>query len=282
MKVGVVGMGLIGGSMAKAIHKKTEHTVIGWDASETVRLSAKLLEAADEFMVDGNPKDCDLVLIALYPQATVDYVRQHAKDFKKGAMVVDCAGVKRLVCQNVQEIAAENGFIFIGAHPMAGIERSGFNFSSEKIFEGATMILTPFQGTDIADVDRLSQFFKSIGFARMQVATDAEHDQMIAYTSQLAHVVSSAYIKSELSPNFKGFSAGSFHDMTRVAKLNETMWTELFLVNKDYLADEIDGLVERLQAYSKVIRNGDGDTLKAMLKDGKEKRLAVDVVKEFE
>ena len=258
MKVGVVGMGLIGGSMAKAIHKKTEHTVIGWDASETVRLSAKLLDAADEFMVDGNPKDCDLVLIALYPQATVDYVRQHAKDFKKGAMVVDCA------------------------HPMAGIERSGFNFSSEKIFEGATMILTPFQGTDIADVDRLSQFFKSIGFARMQVATDAEHDQMIAYTSQLAHVVSSAYIKSELSPRFKGFSAGSFHDMTRVAKLNETMWTELFLVNKDYLADEIDGLVERLQAYSKVIRSGDGDTLKAMLKDGKEKRLAVDVVKEFE
>ena len=165
---------------------------------------------------------------------------------------------------------------------MAGIERSGFNFSSEKIFEGATMILTPFQGTDIADVDRLSQFFKSIGFARMQVATDVEHDQMIAYTSQLAHVVSSAYIKSELSPKFKGFSAGSFHDMTRVAKLNETMWTELFLVNKDYLADEIDGLVERLQAYSKVIRSGDGDTLKAMLKDGKEKRLAVDVVKEFE
>ena len=120
--------------------------------------------------------------------------------------------MKRLVCQNVQEIAAENGFIFIGAHPMAGIERSGFNFSSEKIFEGATMILTPFQGTDIADVDRLSQFFKSIGFARMQVATDVEHDQMIAYTSQLAHVVSSAYIKSELSPKFKGFSAGSFHD----------------------------------------------------------------------
>ena len=233
-------------------------------------------------MVDGNPKDCDLVLIALYPQATVDYVRQHAKDFKKGAMVVDCAGVKRLVCQNVQDIAAENGFIFIGAHPMAGIERSGFNFSSEKIFEGATMILTPFQGTEIADVDKISQFFKSIGFARMQIATDAEHDQMIAYTSQLAHVVSSAYIKSELSPNFKGFSAGSFHDMTRVAKLNETMWTELFLVNKDYLADEIDGLVERLQAYSKVIRSGDGDTLKAMLKDGKEKRLAVDVVKEFE
>lgn len=282
MKVGVVGLGLIGGSMAKAIHKKTEHTVVGWDMSETVRLSAKLLEAADEFMMNGNPKDCDLVLIALYPQATVDYVLQHAKDFKKGAMVVDCAGIKRLVCRSVQQAAEENGFLFVGAHPMAGIERSGFNFSSEKIFEGATMILTPYQGANIADVNEVCKFFKSIGFSRMQIATDAEHDQMIAYTSQLAHVVSSAYIKSELSPKFKGFSAGSFHDMTRVAKLNETMWTELFLENKDYLADEIDGLVERLQAYSKVIREGNAEVLKAMLKDGKEKRLAVDVVKEFD
>lgn len=134
MKVGVVGLGLIGGSMAKAIQKKTEHTVVGWDASKTVRLSAKLLETADEFMADGNPKDCDLVLIALYPQATVDYVTQHAKEFKKGAMVVDCSGIKRLVCQSVQDVAKENGFLFIGGHPMAGIERSGFNYSSEKIF----------------------------------------------------------------------------------------------------------------------------------------------------
>ena len=282
MKVGVVGLGLIGGSMAKAIQKKTEHTVVGWDASKTVRLSAKLLETADEFMADGNPKDCDLVLIALYPQATVDYVTQHAKEFKKGAMVVDCSGIKRLVCQSVQDVAKENGFLFIGGHPMAGIERSGFNYSSEKIFEGATMILTSYTGTNIADVNRLSLFFKSIGFARMQIATDAEHDQMIAYTSQLAHVVSSAYIKSELSPKYKGFSAGSFHDMTRVAKLNETMWTELFLENRDYLADEIDGLIARLQDYSKVIRAGDAEKLKAMLKDGKEKRLAVEVVKEFD
>lgn len=282
MKVGVVGLGLIGGSMAKAIHKKTEHTVVGWDASETVRLSAKLLEVADEFMIEGNPKDCDIVLIALYPHDTVAYIQDHAADFKKGAIVADCTGIKRIVCQNVQTIAEQNDFLFIGAHPMAGIERSGFNYSNEKIFEGATMILTPYTGTEIARVNELVTFFKSIGFARMQITTDVEHDKMIAYTSQLAHVVSSAYIKSELSPKFKGFSAGSFHDMTRVAKLNETMWTELFLENADFLADEIDDLVERLQAYSKVIRSKDADTLKAMLREGKEKRLAVDAVKEFD
>lgn len=282
MKVGVVGLGLIGGSMAKAVKKKTDHEVIGWDTSGTIRYSALLMEAVDGFMEEGSPQDCDLVLIALYPQHTVDYIKEHAKEFKKGAVVVDCAGVKRVVCEAVQQVAAENGFSFVGAHPMAGVERSGFTYSTADMFNGATMIVTPYTGTDIGMMNALSLFFKRLGFARLQVATDAEHDQMIAYTSQLAHVVSSAYIKSELSPKFKGFSAGSFHDMTRVAKLNEVMWTELFLDNRDFLADEIDGLIERLQAYSSVIRAGNAEELQKLLKDGKEKRLAVDEVKEFD
>lgn len=282
MKVGVVGLGLIGGSMAKAVKKKTDHEVIGWDISQTIRYSALLMEAVDSFMEEGSPKDCDLVLIALYPQMTVDYIKEHAKEFKKGAVVVDCTGVKRVVCRQVQDVAKENGFDFVGAHPMAGVERSGFTYSSENMFNGATMIVTPYTGTDIGMMNALSMFFKKLGFARLQVATDKEHDQMIAYTSQLAHVVSSAYIKSELSPNFKGFSAGSFHDMTRVAKLNETMWTELFLDNKDFLAEEVDGLIERLQAYSCAIKAGDAEELKRLLKEGKERRLAVDEIKEFE
>lgn len=282
MKVGVVGLGLIGGSMAKAVKKKTDHEVIGWDISQTIRYSALLMEAVDVFMEEGSPKDCDLVLIALYPQMTVDYIKEHCREFKKDAVVVDCSGVKRVVCRQVQATAQENGFHFVGAHPMAGVERSGFTYSSEDMFNGATMIVTPYTGTDIGMMNALSLFFKKLGFARLQVATDEEHDQMIAYTSQLAHVVSSAYIKSELSPNFRGFSAGSFHDMTRVAKLNETMWTELFLENKDFLAEEIDGLVERLQAYSRVIKAGDAEELERLLKDGKEKRLAVDEIKEFD
>lgn len=282
MKIGVVGLGLIGGSLAKAIKQKTNHEVIGWDNAEYVRLGAVMAEAVDGCMENGNPKDCDVVLLALYPQATVDYVTQYAEVFKKGALVADCAGVKRLVCEGVQELAKQHGFVFVGAHPMAGIERSGFTYSKGELFEGATMILTPYSGTDIKDVNALSDLFKSMGFGRMQVTTPKEHDKMIAYTSQLAHVVSSAYIKSELSPKFKGFSAGSFHDMTRVAKLNETMWTELFLENKDYLAEEIDGLIARLQAYSDVIHKGDATKLKEMLRDGKQKRLAVDEVKEFD
>ncbi len=282
MKVGVVGLGLIGGSMAKAVKKKTEHEVIGWDISETIRYSAILMEAVHGFMEEGNPKDCDIVLIALYPQMTVDYIKEHAKDFKKGAVVVDCAGIKRAVCRQVQSVAEENGFSFVGAHPMAGVERSGFTYSTADMFNGATLIVTPYTGTDIGMMNALSMFFKKLGFAKLKVATDAEHDQMIAYTSQLAHVVSSAYVKGALSSNFKDFSGGSFRDMTRVARLNETMWTELFLANGDNLANEIDGLIERMQAYSKAIRAEDADTLCQLLKEGREKCIAIDEDKEFD
>ncbi len=282
MKIGVVGLGLIGGSLAKAIKQKTNHEVIGWDNTEQVRLAAIMAQAVDTCMENGNPKDCDVVLLALYPQATIDYVTQYAAVFKKNALVADCAGVKRLVCDGVQEIAKQHDFVFVGAHPMAGIERSGFTYSKADLFDGTTMILTPYTGTDIKDVNTLSMLCKSIGFGRMQVTTPQEHDQMIAYTSQLAHVVSSAYIKSELSPKFRGFSAGSFHDMTRVAKLNETMWTELFLENKDYLAEEIDTLIARLQAYSDAIHKGNAQQLKALLQDGKQKRLAIEENKAFD
>ena len=282
MKVGVVGLGLIGGSMAKAVKKKTEHEVIGWDISETIRYSAILMEAVHGFMEEGNPKDCDIVLIALYPQMTVDYIKEHAKDFKKGAVVVDCAGIKRAVCRQVQSVAEETGFSFVGAHPMAGVERSGFTYSTADMFNGATLIATPYTGTDIGMMNALSMFFKKLGFAKLKIATDAEHDQMIAYTSQLAHVVSSAYVKGVLSSNFKDFSGGSFQDMTRVARLNENMWTELFLANGDNLANEIDGLIERMQAYSKAIRAEDADTLRQLLKEGREKCIAIDEDKEFD
>ncbi len=280
MKIGVVGLGLIGGSFAKAIKEYTDHEVVGWDASELTRANATLLNAVDTFMEEGNPEDCDMVFIALYPSYTIQYIKEQGAKFKKGAMVVDCAGVKQEICEQVEQVALSNGFVFCGGHPMAGIERSGFTYSKADLFQGASMILTPYAGTDIGKMNDLSLFLKSIGFGKMQVSTPAEHDQMIAYTSQLAHVVSSAYVRSELSSKFNGFSAGSFKDMTRVAKLNEKMWTELFLDNGDFLADEIDGLVERLQEYSKAIRSGDSDTLMEILREGKEIRMSIDVSKE--
>lgn len=280
MKIGVVGLGLIGGSFAKAIKRYTEHTVIGWDASEVIRANATLLNAVDSFMIDGNPYDCDMVFIALYPSITISYIKEHQKNFKHTALVVDCAGVKQEICSQVEEIAVENGFVFCGGHPMAGIERSGFTYSTAELFQGASMILTPYAGTDIGQMNDLSIFLKQLGFDRMQVSTPEEHDEMIAYTSQLAHVVSSAYVRSKLSGKFSGFSAGSFKDMTRVAKLNEKMWTELFMDNQEFLADEIEELASRLLEYSKAIRENDSDTLMRILKEGKEIRMAIDESKE--
>ncbi len=282
MKVGVVGLGLIGGSMAKAIKRYTKHEVIGWDTSEVVRANAKLLEVVDRLMIGGNPGECDIVFIAVYPKMTIQYVKEHASEFKRNALVVDCAGIKREICQAVRPIAEESQFIFCGGHPMAGIERSGFVYSKQDLFQGASMILTPYANMDTSKIDELSVFLKEIGFRRIQVSTPEEHDEMIAYTSQLAHVVSSAYVRSPLSYKFLGFSAGSFKDMTRVAKLNEVMWTELFLENGEYLANEIEELAERLLEYSKAIREDDRETLMTILKEGKDIRLTIDESREFD
>ena len=195
---------------------------------------------------------------------------------------MDCAGVKRMVCEQVQAVAEENGFNFVGAHPMAGVERSGFTYSTAEMFEGKTLIVTPYKGTDLGMMNALSMFFKKLGFAKLKVTSTEEHDQMIAYTSQLAHVVSSAYVKGVLSHNFKDFSGGSFQDMTRVARLNENMWTELFLANGDNLADEVDGLIARMQMYSKAIRAKDAEGLRQLLKEGREKCIEIDEIKDFD
>ncbi|MFI3200898.1 MAG: prephenate dehydrogenase/arogenate dehydrogenase family protein [Eubacteriales bacterium] len=268
MRIGIIGLGLIGGSFAKAFKKYTTHTIYAWDQSNTIRNNAELVDAVDGFLPDGNPASCELILIALYPQATIDYVKSFQREFDASTLVVDCAGVKQEICNTIAEIATKNSFHFCGGHPMAGLEHSGFTYSKADLFQGSSMILTPYEYTDISILNNLSQLLKSIGFARMQVSTPKEHDEMIAYTSQLAHVVSSAYVRSPLSDKFLGFSAGSFRDMTRVAKLNEAMWSELFLANSEYLADEIDALASRLTEYSQVIRKHDQDTLKEFLIEG--------------
>lgn len=282
MTAGIIGLGLIGGSMAKAIKFNTGNKVLGWDISDTVRYRAKLVGAVDDFLDEGHPGDCDIIIIALYPKETQEYIQEHKQDFKKGAIVVDCCGIKTHICEMAISLAHEYGFSFVGGHPMAGIERSGFVFSNPEMFKNATMILTPEQGADLTMMNDLSFFFRSLGFGGLKITTWQEHDQMIAYTSQLAHVVSSAYIKNDLSHKYKGFSAGSFQDMTRVAKLNEVMWTALFMENREYLAVEVRQLIDRLNLYLAAIENADADSMKQLLKDGREKRQSIEEEPEFE
>lgn len=268
MNIAIVGLGLIGGSIAKAFKETKEHKIFGTDRDKSVVFKAKLVEAIDEPLTDENIGECDIVITAIYPTDTVNYIIENAPRFKKGALVFDTCGVKEVVCNPIWEFCSDYDFTFIGGHPMAGREFSGFDYSKKNLFTGASMILTPCDCTDINFLESLKKIWVSIGFTRIQITTPSDHDKMIAFTSQLAHVVSSAYIKSPTAVRHRGFSAGSYKDMTRVAKLNETMWTELFLCNRKALTDEIDALCDRLKEYSDAIKNGDDDTLFELLRDG--------------
>ena len=275
MEIGIVGLGLIGGSLAKAISQNTDHTVYGFDLSEEVMAKAVLLDAIEQPLTDKILPHCDIIIVSLYPQATIDYVKEHADLIKKGAIVIDCGGVKRIVCDQLIPLGEEKGFLFMGGHPMAGLEHSGFAYAKKSLFNNASMVICSTKGS-IEDVEKIKDLFSAIGFTNFAITTPDDHDRKIAFTSQLAHVVSNAYIKSPTAMVHAGFSAGSYKDLTRVAKLNEHMWTELFLENPDYLAEEIDTLIENLQAYSRAIKDNDADTLCRLLRDGREKKAIID------
>ncbi len=268
MKIGVAGLGLIGGSLARALTQSGEHEVFGLDINRSSLLAAKMVEAIKDELTGDNIGECDMIFIALYPKATVDFVKTYADKIKKGAIVADCGGVKRPICTPCEKLAEENDFIFIGAHPMAGTQFSGFNASRGNLFKSATMIVTPKENTDIRILEKLRNVLNDAGFGAINFTTPEEHDKVIAFTSQLPHIISNAYVKSHTAVKQKGFSAGSYRDLTRVSKLNEQMWSELFFENKDNLISEIDFLVERLSEYSEALKNDDREGLVALLKEG--------------
>ena len=270
MIVGIVGLGLIGGSMAKSIKNRTAHTVYGADLNAETMTMARMCGAIDAPLTAENLPECDLVLVAIRPGAAVEWVRQNAAYISKSAILVDLCGVKRTVVEAITPIAAEHGFAYIGGHPMAGRERGGFTAATDDLYVGASMILTPDARTDMQLLETLKAFFLDIGFAGLTFSTPAEHDRIIAFTSQLAHITSSAYVKSPEAQKRRGFSAGSFQDMTRVARLDEDMWTELFLDDADYLTSELEVLVGHLTEYLDALKARDAQRLRALLKEGRE------------
>ena len=270
MNIGVVGLGLIGGSLAKTIKLHTAHTVYGCDLNPQTILQATLLEAIDGEMTDETLRTCDLVLVALYPQGIIDWITGHARLFKPGALIIDCGGVKQVICDAIAPMARASAWRFIGGHPMAGREFSGFKYARDNLFDNASMILTPMGDEDPALLQQAQSFFLDLGFRQVRFTTPANHDEMIAFTSQLAHLVSSAYVKCPRAEQHRGFSAGSFADMTRVARLSEDMWTELFFDNRDALLPEVEGLVERLAAYRDALRDNDREGMRHLLREGRE------------
>lgn len=270
MQIGIVGLGLIGGSFARAIKQHTPHSVFAFDIDRSALLGAQLVGAVDGELTNEQLKQTDLLLLSLYPQATVDFVKAHVDAIRPGTIVVDCCGVKRPVCDALCKFASQHGFHFLGGHPMAGTQFWGFAHARATLFKGASMILATNGVTDIHVLEMVKQFFLSVGFETLTFTTADEHDKIIAYTSQLAHIVSNAYVKSPTALQRKGFSAGSYRDMTRVAKLNVEMWTELFLENRDNLSAELGLLIENLQQYKDALDQNDEPALRQLLQDGKE------------
>ena len=276
MNVGIVGLGLIGGSMAKSIKARTADTVWGVDLNHETMTLARMCGAIDAPLTEENIPQCDILLIAIRPAAAIEWVKRHAPLIAKSAIVVDLCGVKRVVVAGIAPVAEQYGFTFVGGHPMAGSQFSGFKYSRADLFSGAPMVLVPPVFDDIALLQRVKDALKPCHFGFFSVTTAEEHDKMIAFTSQMPHILSNAFIKSPTALRHKGFSAGSYKDLTRVAWLNPQMWAELFLENRDNVLFELDYYIDSLKQYQHAIRDKDMEKLVRLLDEGKKRKEEVD------
>ena len=275
MKVGIVGLGLIGGSFAKA-YREAGHEVLAWNRSRSVLEFALMAGVADGELTADNLKDCDLILLCVYPQAAIDWLTEMAPHVGDRPVVIDCCGTKRVVCSACFPLAERWGLTYLGGHPMAGTHNSGLKYARANLYRGAPMVIVPPVFDDIELLDHVKALLAPVGFGRISVTTAEQHDEMIAFTSQMAHVVSNAFIKSPTASMHKGFSAGSYKDLTRVAWLNAPMWEELFMENKDYLLSELNILIDNLNQYKDAMERGDMAELTRLLDEGKRRKEEVD------
>ena len=275
MTVGILGLGLIGGSLARA-YALAGHRVCAADADEGILAFAQLAGAVERPLTAETIGECDLILLAIYPEGSAAWLEENARQISPEALVMDCCGVKQQICEKCFPLAEKYGFTFIGGHPMAGTQFSGFKHSRWDLFQGAPMVLVPPRFDDMDLFDRAKKALAPCGFGSFSVTTARDHDRMIAFTSQMPHIISNAFIKSPTALEHQGFSAGSYRDLTRVAWLNSDMWAELFLENRENILSELDFLLTSLTAYRDAVADGDREHLKALLEEGKRRKEAVD------
>lgn len=275
MTVGILGLGLIGGSLARA-YKLAGHSVLCWDLDQDMLSFAMVAGVADEALTQNSIPNCDLILLAIYPGGCIHWMEENASYIRSDAIVMDCCGIKREVCESSFSMAEQYGFTFIGGHPMAGNQFSGFKYSRADLFVGAPMVLVPPRFDDMALLEQAKTMLAPCGFGSFSVTTAADHDRMIAFTSQMPHIISNAFIQSPTALEHKGFSAGSYRDLTRVAWLNANMWAELFMENRDNTLFELDALIRKLSQYRDAIQNEDVSSLIALLEAGKKRKEEVD------
>lgn len=297
LTVGVLGLGLIGGSFAKA-YASAGHRVLAFD-TDAETMAAASVETVSGVLDDSTLASCDLIILAAYPGACLAWIEAHAERLAEasaaaagnrakdaapaGPLVIDAAGVKRAICARAFDLAAAFGFSFVGAHPMAGSEHAGFAHARADLFHGAPMVLVPPPVDDIERLlllDRAHRLLAPVGFGTYSVTTPEAHDRIIAFTSQLAHVVSNAYVKSPTAQEHHGFSAGSYRDLTRVAHLHPAMWAELMSDNATFLISELDQIIGALGQYRDALAAADTERLRALLAEGDRIKRALDDSKE--
>ncbi len=282
---GIVGLGLIGGSFARG-YAQAGVRVLAWDPDEDVMVAASMGTVSGE-LNDETLGECDIIVLACYPEACIEWLEAHAQALADatdteaimGPVVIDTVGIKGIVCERAFNLARENGFYFVGAHPMAGTQFSGYAHSRADLFEGAPLVLVPPAVNDSLKLELLSQvreMVRPLGFGKFSVTSAEEHDHVIAFTSQLAHVVSNAYVKSPTAQEHHGFSAGSYRDLTRVAHLNASMWAELMTDNAQYLSQELTYLIDSLAAYRDALEKKDEGQLEELLAEGDRIKRALD------
>lgn len=271
MIVGVVGLGLIGGSIAKGYHE-SGHTVYAWNRTASTLGFALISGDVDAELTKENVSECDLIFVCLYPKASIEWVREMAPYFGEKPLVMDACGTKRDVCNACFKLAEEYGFTFVGGHPMGGTKDSGYKFSKGDMFYGCPMVVVPPRYDDIELYSRIKELLAPLKFGRYSITTAEDHDSMIAFTSQLSHVIASSYIKSPSAERQGGFAGGTYRDMTRVAYLNAPMWSEIFISNKDCLLAEIDSLIDNMSKYREAISEEDVDGLRELLAEGSRRK----------
>lgn len=269
MNIAIVGLGIIGGSLAKAFSAYTNHKVIGINRSKDVVERAFSDGAIHEKGTVESLQNADVVYMCTYPKHIVSFVRENGAFFKKGCIVTDVCGIKSEICGELTEICAGYGLTYVGSHPMAGKEKSSYDASEAGLFKGASYIIVPCSG-EKKSVDTLAGLAREIGFTTVRIASPEEHDRMIAFTSQVPHVLACAYVMSPCCPNHRGFSAGSYRDVSRVAAINENLWTDLFLSNSEPLSQEIEILINNLTDIKSAIDDNDSDALRNLLRKSRE------------
>ncbi len=275
MNVGVLGLGLIGGSLARA-YAKAGHNVFAWDLDQSILEFAQLAGVVHAVLDEKTIPGCDLILLSVYADGSATWLEQHGARIRPSTLVMDCCGIKEEICRRCFPLAKQYGFTFIGGHPMAGSHFSGFKYSRSNLFQGAPMVLVPPVHDDPELLQRAVDALEPCKFGSFSVTTAADHDAMIAFTSQMPHILSNAFIKSPTATRHKGFSAGSYKDFTRVAWLNPIMWAELFLSNKENVLKELQIYMDSLVQYRSALENDDKYALIALLEEGKRRKEEVD------